>query len=123
MLASRFVLARQFLARAARGLALAAALTALSAGCTSPTLPLPPPSLSALTLDNGQVTVEGTAEVGSLVFVLNRDEGGGVITSADAPEGHFAATIPGQEGDIIVVWSQLDDEKSPTIERAVPPPG
>jgi hypothetical protein len=123
VLRSPFVLARSRL-RLVGPLVLAAALAACALpGCTSPTLPLPPPSLSALTLADGQVTVEGSAEVGSLVFVLNRDEGQGSITTAEAPDGSFATTVPGQEGEIIVVWSEVDDEQSPTIERAVPPPG
>lgn len=92
-----------------------------AAGCTSPTLPLPPPNLSELRLDNDQVTVEGTATAGAMVFVWNRDLGEGAITEAEADGGYFMAVVPGDEGHVIVVWSQLDDEQSPTIERAVPP--
>jgi hypothetical protein len=67
---------------------------------------------------------EGTAIVGSMVFVWNRDWGGpnaGAISPAEEPDGYFTAVIPGGEGDLIVVWSQLDGEQSPTIERVVPP--
>jgi hypothetical protein len=85
-------------------------------------LPLPPPSLSELRLDNDQVTVEGTATGGAMVFVWNRDLRTGAITNADAEsDGYFMAVVPGDEGHIIVVWSQLDGDQSPTIERAVPP--
>ena len=108
------------LARALTLLALGLASLATPA-CTSPTLPLPPPSLSELRLDNGQVTVEGTAAPGSMVFVRNRDLGEGVIKDAQEPDGYFLAVVPGSEGDLIVVWSQLDDEQSPAIERIVPP--
>ena len=101
------------------GLALAASV--LAGGCTSPTLPLPPPSLSELRLDNDQVTVEGTATPGAMVFAYNRDLGKGAIDDADEPDGYFLLVMEGREGDLIVVWSQFDDQASPTIERIVPP--
>lgn len=111
-----FVLSRLLLP-----LALWVAVTAAAVGCSSPTLPLPPPSLSELRLDNGQVTVEGSATPGALVFVWNRDVGDGRITTAEDDDGYFMAVVPGSAGDTIVVWSQLDDQQSPTIERVVPP--
>jgi len=101
------------------GLALFAA--AQAGGCTSPTLPLPPPSLSELRLDNGQVTVEGSATPGAMVFAWNRDLGKGAIDEADEPDGYFLMVIEGREGDLVVVWAEVDDQASPTIERIVPP--
>jgi hypothetical protein len=106
----------------AAALGLALALAASAAGCSSPTLPLPPPSLSELRLDADQVTVEGSAQAGSLVFALNRDLGQGAIDTAQEPDGYFMIVLPGHENELIVVWSQIDDQRSPTIERMVPPP-
>jgi hypothetical protein len=102
-------------------LALTLVLGAVAAGCNSPTLPLPPPSVSALEYTNDQVTVEGNAIAGSLVFAYNQTAGSGAIYQAE-DDGHFFMVIEGKPRDIIAIWQEDGPDISPTIQKVVPEP-
>jgi hypothetical protein len=79
-------------------------------GCTSRTLPLPPPDVDQLAAPNtqGLVMVRGTAHAGASVGVLNERSQLGVIgTAADNDCDSacpFVIEIPAKSGDPIRVW-------------------
>jgi hypothetical protein len=79
-------------------------------GCTSRTLPLPPPDVDELAAPNtqGLVMVRGTAHAGASVGVLNeRSELGVIGTAADSDCDSacpFELEIPAKSGDPIRVW-------------------
>jgi hypothetical protein len=95
---------RQSLIALGLGLALAAA------GCTSRTLPLPPPDVEPLAAPNmqGLVMVRGTAHAGASVGVLNERSQLGVIGVADDEDCDsacpFEIEIGAKAGDPIRVW-------------------
>lgn len=107
--------------RLAQRLTFAAALAALAAaGCATPSVPVPPPRAESISFE---VDAEaGTARfsygpspdfAGALVYVLDRDKGVGVITTAE-DDGSVAPTdpFPADPGDDIVVTFQRDDQLS-----------
>jgi hypothetical protein len=79
-------------------------------GCTSRTLPLPPPDVDPLAAPNtqGLVMVRGTAHGGASVGVLNERSQLGVIGTADNNDCDsacpFEIEIPAKSGDPIRVW-------------------
>lgn len=109
------MLALRVLAAPLRRLAATAALAGLSlalsaAGCTSRTLPLPPPDVDQLAAPNSQglVMVRGTAHAGASVGVLNERSQSGVIGSAEDKDCDsacpFEIEIPAKAGDPMRVW-------------------
>jgi len=88
--------------RSRRGWLLAAAL--ITAGCLSPTLPLPPPNDPNVSATDtaGLVRLTGTVEPDSQVFAWNRntDTIGGQYTKS----GAYDFTIQAQERDPITFW-------------------
>lgn len=104
---------------------LAAALLAVG-GCTSRTLPLPPPDVQEVSApdDDGMVLVRGLATGGAAVGIFNDAEGRGVITvpldtncDSSCP---FEASVPAQAGDALRVWQFF--ETPGTAHASVPEP-
>jgi hypothetical protein len=100
---------------------LRAALLALGACNTTPTLPLPPPVVSAITApdENGLVSVRGAALERAYVSILNNDTSEGVITQA-ADDGSFQATIAASAGDRLEVWQEQNGESGEHLDIGVP---
>ena len=100
--------------------ALLASLAA-AGGCSTPTLPLPPPAaLSATPPDaSGIVTVEGDVLENAYVFCLNDRTERGVIVVADGT-GHFTLQIEAMSGDGLMVWQELGRDLGEPGEIVVP---
>ncbi len=83
------------------------ALGVIAGGCSTPTLPLPPPSaLTATAPDaDGVVTVEGDVLPGAFVLCLNEETERGVIVRADE-DGHFVLQIEAESGYSLTVWQE-----------------
>jgi hypothetical protein len=85
-------------------------LTAGAAGCTSRTLPLPPPDVEPLAAPNmqGLIMVQGTAHAGASIGVLDERTQLGVIGTADDSDCDsacpFKIEIAAKSGDPIRVW-------------------
>jgi hypothetical protein len=96
------------------------------AGCTSRTLPLPPPEVSSVSVAarDGTVTVSGHALEGASVGVVNdRTLQGTIVTSPT--EGcdntcPFQAKLPAAARDNLRVWQFFETEGA--IEASVPAP-
>jgi len=102
-------------------------LTALwAAGCTSRTLPLPPPEVQEVSAPDadGLVTVRGLALEGAAVGVLNDLDGRGVIVSSDDGGCNsacpFEAKLPAEPNDQLRVWQFF--ETASTTDVSVPEP-
>jgi len=87
----------------------AAALVAVTA-CNTPSVPIPPPVLSAIAFtapSPGTVVVVGQPEprhANARFFVINRSTGDGVITTA-APDGSFTTTpFAGKMNDTVQMF-------------------
>ena len=80
------------------------------AGCTSRTVPLPPPTVEQISSPSaeGYVTVIGVALEEAHVGVLNEDTDTGVIVFPDGDECDrtcpFEAELPASEGDTLRIW-------------------
>jgi hypothetical protein len=109
------------------GIALALAV-ALSGGCVTPSVPIPPPEAVKMSFE---VDVEeGTARFAyaidasyafATVYVFNRDRGVGVIDTARA-DGSVGPTAPFEAmiGDHLVVSFQLGNQLSATCVELQP---
>jgi hypothetical protein len=102
-----------------------AALFALAgAGCTSRTLPLPPPEVQALSAPDadGIVRVRGLAQAGASIGVINEvtQTGTVVTTIGDDCDRNcpFEAEIEAVAGDALRVWQFFETERS--VEAVVP---
>jgi hypothetical protein len=101
---------------AARYLPLAIAIAL--AGCITPSIPIPPPDADRMdfgidaTAGTATFAYEGDANFAdAIVYVFNRDTGGGVIATADgngavAPTEPFPATV----GDEIAVTFETEED-------------
>lgn len=81
----------------------------LVAGCTSRTLPLPPPVVDrAVPTDSGTIAVSGFALSGATVGVFNEDMEKGVVVVPGGMDCDnrcpFEAEVPGVAGDTLRVW-------------------
>lgn len=97
-------------------------LGACVAGCNTPTLPLPPPSYSTVSLSSGQAIVvgeESDAEPNADVICFNRVTNLGRVTSANA-KGAYELRIPAAAGDALECWQRVGDESSPSVSLTVP---
>ena len=95
-------------------------MLALTAACSTPTLPLPPPTASIAAADaDGQWLVEGTALETAFVFVFNEDSETGVIVIAD-DVGRFEAVIAAQPRHTVSVWQRSGNDLSPALRLTVP---
>lgn len=96
-----------------------------TAGCNSPTLPLPPPSDQvAATRDGEFALVSGprnSVEPYALVIAYNARIGSGVVVTANG-EGNFELRIPALPGDSIEVWQRVGNSP-PAIVVTVPQTG
>ncbi len=96
----------------------AVASVALLFACSTPSIPIPPPDASSISFDHDDVSGTATFSYavdpdfgGSLVYVLNRDKGVGVIDTARSdgtvgPTDPFMADI----GDRILITFDLGDQ-------------
>lgn len=104
----------------------ACALIGAGAGCTSRTLPLPPPVVDQVVAPNqqGLVLVSGHAQEGASVGVLNDSTMTGVIVTSTAQDCHrtcpWEAMVPAKSGDQLRIWQFF--ETSSSEERVVPEP-
>jgi hypothetical protein len=97
-----------------------AVLALLGGGCNTPSVPLPPPDLPALTFTSagapGVVQAIGRPHpnhADARFYVFDRDSGEGVITKA-ATDGSFASRpFTGQAGDLVQIYYD-----APTGERS-----
>jgi len=101
-----------------------------SAGCITPSIPIPPPQPEMMTFD---ITVQGTTSravfryppnvnyIDSIVFVYNRDRGVGVIEAA-RNDGSVGPTAPldATVGEQVVVTFQREDQTVSTCIRLRP---
>ncbi len=108
-----------------RSLLLASLLVGLLGlgGCLTPSVPIPPPSPDKMSFSvdtaGGTATYAYDADpsfAGAVVYVFNRSQGVGVITTADAVDGSVAPTAPFRAalGDQVVVTFELDGDLSST---------
>jgi hypothetical protein len=91
-------------------------LLALLGGCNTPSIPLPPPVLTALGFQQapmaGLVVVQGQPEVShadARFFVFNHSRGDGVITTARADGSFTTSPFAGSEGDTVELFYQRPD--------------
>lgn len=88
------------------------------AGCTSRTVPLPPPVIQSLSKPDtdGMVTVVGLCHEGAAVGVMNDATlTGVVVTSPDEDCGsacRFEARVAAELGDPLRVWQFFETESS-----------
>lgn len=81
-----------------------------AAGCTSRTLPLPPPEVDFVAAPNAQglVLVRGTAQEGASVGLVNdRTQSGVIVTSTDFDCNRtcpYEALVAAEAGDPLRVW-------------------
>ena len=100
----------------------AALASATVSGCTSHSVPIPPPSpesvVFSLNVDDGLASFQydpAPAFAGATVYVFNREAGEGVITTAEA-DGSVAQTspFPAMVGDEVIVTFETDGHLSST---------
>lgn len=125
MISSRL---HRWLHRRLQGALAALALTGLAGSCVTPTIPIPPPEPEKMAFqvdtDSGVASFTYDAfpsYAGAIVYVFNRDQGVGVITTAE-PDGSVAPTDPfaGDAGDDVVVTFELDGELGSTCVELQP---
>lgn len=103
-----------------------AALAAFGAGCTSRTVPLPPPEVSLVSApdSNGRVAVSGWALEEASVGVFNEDTERGVVVPTTGEDCSsrcpFEAEVLASPGDTLRVWQFTNTESS--IFATVPAP-
>lgn len=101
--------------------AIASTIFVAAAGCTAPTLPLPPPSALVEAPDvDGFATVTGEAQPGAFVFCVNERLESGVIVRADMTSGAYSLRIPAVANDTLVLWQEIGTEPGEKVERFVP---
>jgi hypothetical protein len=100
-------------------------LVITSAGCLTPSIPIPPPDPSlmtfAITPASGVASFSYPATqnyIGSVVYVFNRDKGAGVIETA-RPDGSVGAPapLPAAVGDAVVITFEHVDQTVSTCIR------
>ncbi len=98
---------------------------ALLLGCTTPSVPIPPPSPEkvyfSLDLDSGTASFGYAADpsyADAVVYIFNRDAGQGIITTAEA-DGSVGPTeaFPAVEGDEVIVTFEAHSQVSSTCLR------
>ncbi len=101
-----------------RRLAIAIAVVAFVGACNTPSVPIPPPEPEDMAFeidtDTNVVTYSSSANPsygGAVVYVFNRSQGIGVITTAES-DGSVEPTppFPGFDGDQIVVTFELESQ-------------
>lgn len=104
-------------------LALASALTCTAASCLSPTLPLPPPELSAIATTDveGVWRVSGTCVAGAIVTVFDDKSGQGVVLEDRSGYGHWVVDLPAAECDTAQLWQDVGGERSSSTTIVIAP--
>ncbi len=103
---------------------LVAAALALMTGCnSSPTVPIPPPTMISVSAPDelGYVTVVGqigAAEWGDVVLVFNDNTGEGAMKDA-ASDGSFEVVIAAQSNHLLVIQIKREDRFSEEAEVTV----
>lgn len=102
-------------------IALLVAALAAWAGCVTPSIPIPPPSPEAMTFELG---VEPGVAVFSyeaddnyadaIVYIFNRTEGTGVITTADQDGAVAPTTVTADLGHEIAITFETDEALAST---------
>lgn len=102
------------MARLTRRLLLLLVAGGVTAGCLSPTLPLPPPSRPTVEGpdQDGMVTLEGDVP-GSAVYAANPRTG--EIAGQFTPDGHYLFQIGAELNDELVFWYSEGTQNSPSI--------
>jgi hypothetical protein len=94
------------------------AAAGLSSGCTSRTVPLPPPSVQALSApdEDGIVTVSGLCHERAAVAVINDATLTGVIVTSEEngcdSSCPFEARLAAESGDSLRVWQFFETKRS-----------
>jgi hypothetical protein len=86
-----------------------AVLSALgAASCLSPTLPLPPPDIEAVSqaLDGKHWTVSGDCTPGAVVTVFNEETGRGVVVEDRNETGHWTVSLEATKCDL--AWAEQE---------------
>ncbi len=103
--------------RVMRGLLAGAALL-VGGSCVTPSIPLPPPGLEALSFGSpgpGKLVVMGNADpanVGATFYVFDENHQAGAIQGT-APDGSFTTDpFDGEPGDAVQIWYQAKGEIS-----------
>ena len=105
-------------------LALAPIATLVAAGCSVPSVPLPPPTVDTSALGfsapaEGQAVLTGIPRVShasARFFVYNLQTGDGVITTAAADGSFTTPAFAAKLGDVAQIhFEQTDGDKSETI--------
>jgi hypothetical protein len=96
-----------------------------AAGCTSRTLPLPPPVVEVGPPNaQGLSLVTGTANENASIGILNENTGQGVIVTSEETDCSstcaFRAEIEAEAGDALRIWQFF--ETSSNTDRVVPEP-
>jgi hypothetical protein len=100
----------------------ALALVGVTLQCNTPSIPLPPPLLPALSFADatgGMVTMVGKPEAqhaNTRFYVFNRSRGDGVITTAGADGAFTTSPFPGADGDTVqIYYDNADTTRSAEI--------
>ncbi len=104
------------------------AFAAVVVGCTSPTLPLPPPAepsvLASITPGHVTLTSTGGAEANAIIVVFNtnpavsRDDR---VSATQADErGSWKVDVVASSGDRLDITQQIDTDRSPSTSITVP---
>ncbi len=103
-----------------RGFLGVSAMALLLASCATPTLPLPPPMVSAISApENGLVRVEGQGLPDAWIMCVNNDTEEGIIGRSDA-SGEFAFEIRAESGHYLTVWQRVATDIGPGLDLVVP---
>lgn len=97
-------------------------------GCTSPTLPLPPPADPSIAKGStdGHVLLSsiGGANANAIIVVYNRNPAvsrDDRVSATQADErGSWSVEVVATSGDALDVTQQIDTERSPSITITVP---
>lgn len=101
------------------------AMLCLSAGCLSPSLPLPPPYEPTTTpskIGSDYVHLEGhNAEANAIITVINNaapPDKLGVVAMADA-RGDWQCDVWGHKGESLIVSQTVDGQEGPSISFVI----
>jgi hypothetical protein len=100
------------------------ALAGALVGCTSRTLPLPPPDVDPIAGPDaaGLIQVTGTAQEGAAIGVFNESAGHGVIVTSSDDDCdqvcEFEAELPAEPGDALRIWQFFETRSA--AEQVVP---
>jgi hypothetical protein len=104
-------------------LALASALTCTAASCLSPTLPLPPPEVNAISASatEGQWRISGSCVEGAIVTVFDDTSGEGVLMEDRSGFGHWVIDLSATQCDTVRIWQEVGGERSVSSKMVVAP--